>query len=51
MPEIGDVCVCVFTAALFMIVKVWKQPKYPSMDEWIKKLWYIYNVTLLIHKK
>ena len=27
----------VFTAALFMIAKTWKQPKYPLMDEWIKK--------------
>ena len=31
-----------FTAALFTIVKTWKQPKYPSIDEWIKKMWYIY---------
>ena len=33
-----------FTAALFTIAKVWKQPKYPSVDEWIEKLWYIYTV-------
>ena len=31
-----------FTAALFTISKIWKQPKYPSVHEWIKKLWYIY---------
>ena len=31
-----------FTAALFAIAKVWKQPKCPSTAEWIKKLWYIY---------
>ena len=31
-----------FIAALFTITKVWKQPKYPSTDEWIKKMWYIY---------
>jgi hypothetical protein len=30
-----------FIAALFTIVKVWKQPKYPMTDEWIKKMWYI----------
>ena len=29
-------------AALFKIAKIWKQPKYPSVDEWIKKLWFIY---------
>ena len=31
-----------FIAALFIISKFWKQPKYPSVNEWIKKLWYIY---------
>ena len=31
-----------FTAALFTIAKTWKQPKCPSVDEWIKKMWYIY---------
>ena len=33
-----------FTAALFTIVKAWKQPKCPSADEWIRKLWYIYTM-------
>ena len=33
-----------FIAALFTIVRTWKQPRYPSTDEWIKKLWYIYTV-------
>ena len=28
-----------FTVALFTIAKVWKQPKCPSTDEWIKKVW------------
>ena len=32
----------VFIAALFTIAKTWKQPKCPSTDEWIKKMWYIY---------
>ena len=32
-----------FTAAQFTIAKCWKQPKYPSVSEWIKKLWYIYT--------
>ena len=31
-----------FIAALFTIAKTWKQPKCPSTDEWIKKMWYIY---------
>ena len=30
-----------FIAALFTIAKIWKQPKCPSTDEWIKKMWYI----------
>ena len=33
-----------FIAALFTIAKGWKQPKYPSRDEWIKKMWYIYTM-------
>ena len=33
-----------FTAALFLIVKTWKQPKCSLTDEWIKKLWYIYTM-------
>ena len=30
--------------ALFTIVRTWKQPRCPSTDEWIKKLWYIYTM-------
>ena len=33
-----------FRAALSTIAKVWKEPKCPSMDEWIKKMWYIYTM-------
>ena len=33
-----------FIAALFTIIKTWKQPKRPSTDEWIKKLWCIYTM-------
>ena len=33
-----------FTAALSTMAKVWKEPKCPSMDEWIKKMWYIYTM-------
>ena len=33
-----------FIAALFTIAKTWKQPKCPSTEEWIKKMWYIYTM-------
>ena len=33
-----------FIAALFTIARIWKQPRCPSTDEWIKKLWYIYTM-------
>ena len=33
-----------FIAALSTIAKVWKEPKCPSMDEWIKKVWYTYTM-------
>ena len=33
-----------FIAALFTIARTWKQPRCPSTDEWIKKLWYIYTM-------
>ena len=39
-----DTCTPVFTEALFTIAKTWKQPKCPSTDEWIKKMWYIYTM-------
>ena len=38
-----DTCIPLFTAALFKIARTWKQPRCPSTDEWIKKLWYIYT--------
>ena len=33
-----------FTAALFTIAKTWNQPKCPSIDDWIRKTWYIYTM-------
>ena len=33
-----------FIAPLFTIARTWKQPKCPSTEEWIKKMWYIYTV-------
>ena len=35
----NDTCTPMFTAALFSIAKTWKQPKYPSTDKQIKKMW------------
>ena len=48
-----DTCTPTFTAVLFIIVTIWKQPKCPSMDEWIKKMWciYIHHEVLFSHKK
>ena len=37
-----NICTPVFIAALFTITKIWKQPKCPLRDEWIKKMWYVY---------
>ena len=38
-----DTCTSMFIAALSTIAKVWKEPKCPSMDEWIK-MWYMYTM-------
>ena len=39
-----NLCTPMFIAAQFTIAKCWKQPKCPSANEWIKKLWYIYTM-------
>ena len=33
-----------FITSLFIIARTWKQPRCPSADEWIRKLWYIYTM-------
>ena len=43
-PIKNSLCTPMFIAALFRIAKCWKQPKCPSGNEWIKKLWYIYSM-------
>ena len=43
-PISKNICTFMFIAALFTIAKCWKQPKCPSVDEWIKKLRYIYTM-------
>ena len=39
-----DTCTPMFIAALFIIARTWKQPRCPSADERIRKLWYIYTM-------
>ena len=39
-----DTCTPVFITALFTIARTWKQPRYPSTDKWIRKLWYLYTI-------
>ena len=39
-----DTCTPMFVTALFIITRTWKQPRCPSADEWIRKLWYIYTM-------
>ena len=47
-----DICTSKFITALFAIVNIWKWPRCPSVDEWIKKLWDIYlYIMLFSHKK
>jgi hypothetical protein len=33
-----------FIAAIFIMARSWKQPRYPSTEEWIQKMWYIYTM-------
>ena len=37
-------CTPMFIAALFIIARIWKQPRCLSADEWLRKLWYIYTM-------
>ena len=39
-----DTCTSVFIAVLFILARTWKQPRCPSADEWIRRLWYIYTM-------
>ena len=39
-----DTCTPMFITALFTIARMWKQPRFPLADEWIRKLWYIYTI-------
>ena len=48
-----NISIPMFITALLTIAKIWKQPKCPSVDEWIKKRWYIYTMEyyLALRKK
>ena len=48
-PIQNNLCTPMFTAALFIIAKCWKQPKCPSVNKWIKN-WYIYTMEYYIAK-
>ena len=39
-----NTCTPMFIAALFTIIKLWKQPKWPLTNEWIENVWYIYTI-------
>ena len=39
-----NTCIPMFITALFIIARTWKQPRCPSADEWMRKLWYIYTM-------
>ena len=39
-----DTCTPKFIATLFIIAKTWKQPRCPSAEEWMRKLWYRYTM-------
>ena len=43
-PDLKDPCTPMFISALFIIARTWKQPRCPSADEWIRKLWYVYTM-------
>ena len=38
-----ETCTTMFSAAVFTTAKTWKQPKCPSTDDWVKKMWHIYT--------
>ena len=39
-----DTCTPVLFAALFAVGRTWKRSRYPSTDEWVKNIWYIYTI-------
>ena len=43
-PAYNDTCSTMFIEALSIIARSWKEPRCPSMEEWIPKMWYIYTM-------
>jgi hypothetical protein len=39
-----DTCSTMFIAAIFLLARSWKEPRCPSTEEWIQKMWYIYTM-------
>ena len=39
-----DICSTMFIAALFIIARSWNEPRYPSTEQWVQKMWYIYKI-------
>jgi hypothetical protein len=44
-------CISMFIAALLTITRLWKQPRCPTTDEWIKKMWYLYTTEFYLAMK
>ena len=46
-----DICTLMFITVLFTMTRTWKQPKYPTIEDWLKKLWFIYTMEYYSAKK
>ena len=46
IPILKDTCTPVFIAVLSTIARTWTQPRCPLTDEWIRKQWYVYTITV-----
>ena len=44
-----NVCTAMFLAAVFMVAKTCEQPDYPSIDDWLKKMWYVHTMTRVLN--
>ena len=47
-PTQKNLCTAMFVTVLFTIAECWKQPQCPSVNEWVKKLWYIYTISSIL---
>ena len=50
-PIQKNLCTPMFIAAQFTIAKCWNQPKFPSVNEWIKKLWYMHMMEYYVAER